>query len=268
MCGKSIRPVIRTIAGNGLFKYAGDGGPATSATLNIPSAVAGGSDGNLWVADTLNGRIRRVNSEGLISTFAGNGSLAFSGDGGPASSASFRSPFGLALDGTGSLYVADASNGRVRKIGLDGIVNTVAGGGSDLGDGGPATMASLRSPMGVAFDSAGNLYIAEIGGHRVRRVSSPNGTITTVAGTGVPGFSGDGGPATRATLSGPSSLAFDSAGNLYIVDRGNHRIRRVDTNGSVRTVAGNGIAGFSGDGGPAASASLRLSDPFGGDDPA
>src|SRR5271157_2489901 len=243
---------ITTVAGNGAYQFSGDGGPATGASLSNPFGVAVDSAGNLYIADYDNYRIRKV-SGGAITTVAGNGNHFFSGDGGPATSASLWYPFGATVDSAGNLYIADTYNARIRKV-TGGTITTVAGGGNQgSGDGGPATSASLRTPRGVAADSAGNLYIADQGNNRIRRVSG--GTITTVAGNGTSGFSGDGGPATGASLSQPEGVAVDSAGNLYIADTANNRIRKV-SGGTITTVAGNGVYPFSGDGGPATSASL------------
>jgi uncharacterized protein (TIGR03437 family) len=252
--------VITTVAGVGPVGsyggFGGDGGPATSAALGAPMGVAVDSAGNLYIADTSNSRIRKV-SNGVITTVAGNAAAGFSGDGGPATSASLSWPMGVAVDPVGDLYIADYSNQRIRKV-ANGVITTVAGGGTSLGDNGPATSAQLYYPRGVAVDPAGNLYIADSGLDRVRKVSS--GVITTVAGNGTPGFSGDGGPATSAQLSSPSGVGVDAAGNLYIADTNNNRIRKV-SNGMITTVAGNGVAGPSGDGGPATSA--WLSEPYG-----
>jgi sugar lactone lactonase YvrE len=244
---------ITTVAGNGFYRYSGDSGPATSASLNQPTGVAVDSFGNLYIADWFNNRIRKV-SGGTITTVAGNGRCCFSGDGGSPTSASLNQPQGTAADSAGNLYIADYGNSRVRKV-SGGTITTVAGGGKGpLGDGGPATSATLGSPVGVAVDSAGNLYIADSWSNRIRKVSA--GTITTVAGNGIGGFSGDGGPATSASLDGPYGAAVDAAGNVYIADWQNNRIRKV-SGGTITTVAGNGNQGFSGDGGPATSASLN-----------
>jgi uncharacterized repeat protein (TIGR01451 family) len=200
---------------------------------------------------------------GDISTYAGNGTAGFSGNGGPATSASLYYPDGVALDSSGNLYIADTWNNRVRKVSTSGTISTVAGNGTAgfSGDGGPATSASLRYPDGIALDSSGNLYIADTSNMRVRKVST-SGTISTVAGNDTePGFSGDGGPATSASLSYPRGVALDFSGNLHIADTDNERVRKVSTSGTISTVAGSGTAGFSGDGGPAASASLN--DPYG-----
>ena len=261
---------ISTVAGNGLFKFSGDGGAATSATLNLPRTVAVDAGGNLYIADSLSSRVRKVSLGGIITTVAGNGQFTFSGDGGPAINASLKFPWGVATDSIGNFYIADTSNHRIRRVGADGIITTVAGNGTrtgsidgeggdpadDLGDDGPATSASLNRPSSVALDAAGNLFIADRDNDRIRKVST-GGTITTVAGTGDPGFSGDGGPATSASLNGPPNLALDAVGNLYIADRNNHAIRKVGTDGIITTVAGNGNRGFSGDDGPATSASLN-----------
>jgi sugar lactone lactonase YvrE len=246
---KVTNGVITTVAGNGTAGFSGDNGPATSAQLYFPEGVALDSAGNLYITDAGNRRIRKV-TNGVITTLAGNGTLGFSGDNGPATSAQLAGPEGLAVDSAGNLYIADVTNQRIRKV-SNGVITTVAGGGSSgLGDNGPATSAQVI-PAGVAVDSAGNLYIADFGNGRIRKVS--NGVITTVAGGGSSGL-GDNGPATSAQLSGPSGVAVDAGGNLYIADYDNFRIRKV-TNGVITTVAGNGtMPGFSGDNGPATSA--------------
>ncbi|HXB71804.1 MAG TPA: BACON domain-containing carbohydrate-binding protein [Candidatus Acidoferrales bacterium] len=244
--------VITTVAGSGLV---GDNGPATSGQLNQPQGVAVDSAGNLYIGDSQNSRIRKV-SGGVIDTLAGNGTFGFSGDNGPATSAQLNTPYGVAVDSSGNLYTADFGNNRIRKV-ANGVISTVAGNGTPgfSGDNGPATTAQLNQPADIAVDAAGNLYIAEQGNHRVRKVSG--GVITTVAGSGTPGFSGDDGPATGAQLNQPEGLTVDFAGNLYIADENNHRIRKV-SNGVITTVAGNGTLGFSGDNGPAASAQMAL----------
>ena len=243
----------------GRFKFAGDAGPATSASLHNPSSVAVDTAGNVYIADEFNHRIRKISPGGIITTVAGTGERVFSGDGGQATSISVASPKGVALDAAGNFYIADTDNSRIRKVTPDGIITTVAGGGEIFpgnGDGGPATSARLDSAVGVAVDTAGNLYIAERGSARIRKVSFA-GIITTVAGNGTFGFSGDGGPATSAQLDFPVDVAVDTAGNLYIADFGNHRIRKVSPGGIITTVAGNGVDDFSGDGGPATAASLN-----------
>ena len=216
-------------------------GPAINARLIRPFGVALDDAGNLYIADRDDPRIRKVDAGGTITTVAGIRTRGFSGDGGPATSAQINSPRGVALDGAGNLYIVDTGNNRIRKVDTSGIITTVAGTGDAgfSGDGGPATSARLSGPRGVALDDAGNLYIADRDNNRIRKVDT-SGTITTVAGTGDAGFSGDGGPALSATLNGPSGVALDGAGNLYIAEFGNSRIRKVDTSGTITTVAGTG----------------------------
>jgi len=216
---------LTTVAGSDLV---GDGGPAIAAQVSQPEGIAVDPAGNLYIADAANHRVRKVTPAGTISTVAGNGHPGFSGDNGPASAAQLNQPYDLALDAAGNLYIADYGNQRVRALGTDGNITTVAGDGSSgsSADGGPATAALLLGPRNVATDLAGNLYISDFDGHRVRRVA-PDGTIGTVAGIGIAGFSGDGGPATAAQLAFPAGLALDGAGNLYIVDSTNVRIRKV-----------------------------------------
>ena len=222
------------------------------------------SSGNLFIADTFNNRIRKVDTSGNISTVAGTGTVGFSGDGDPATSAQLNFPHGVALDSSGNLFIADQDNQRIRKVDTSGNISTVAGTGTAgfSGDGGPATSAQLAGPLGVAFDSSGNLFITETSNNRIRKVDT-SGNISTAAGTGTAGFSGDGGPATSAQLKNPTGVAVDSSGNLFIADRTNNRIRKVDTSGNITTVAGTGATGsleggYSGDGGPATSAKLSL----------
>jgi alpha-tubulin suppressor-like RCC1 family protein/sugar lactone lactonase YvrE len=252
-----ISGVITTVAGNGESGYSGDGGPALLANLNGPSGLTVDAAGNIYISDTSNHRIRKVDASGMITTVAGNGTLGYSGDGGPAVVASLNSPRGLSVDPSGNIYIADANNRRVRKVDASGTITTVAGSGAYgySGDGGPATAASFNSTWDVAVDPAGNMYIADMGNHRVRKVDT-SGIITTVAGNGIAGYSGDGGPATLASLSSPRSIAIALGGSLYIADSGNQVIRKMDPAGMIMTVAGNGTSGYSGDGGPALAASL------------
>ena len=249
---------ITTVAGTGESGFSGDGGPATQAQLSQPASVAVDGAGNLYIADAVNHRIRKVDAMGTITTVAGTGESGFSGDGGPASEAQLNIPASVAVDGAGNLYIADLFNDRIRKVDATGTITTVAGTGESGfgGDGGPATQAQLQPPYGVAVDGAGNLYIVDRSNNRIRKVD-PAGTITTVAGTGERGFSGDGGPASEAQLRAPTGVAVDGAGNLYIVDRSNNRIRKVDAAGTITTVAGTGERRFGGDGGPASEAQLN-----------
>jgi len=259
----SLGGVISTVAGDGSGSYSGDGGPATNAALNYPIGVAVDASGNLFVAQQYGQRIRKVSTNGVITTFAGNGNQGFSGDGGPAINASLNEACGVALDASGNLLIADYYNNRIRKVDTNGIITTVAGSGpvgygtgSYSGDGGPATNAGVNAPYAVVTDVAGNLFIADTHNNRIRKVDT-NGVITTIAGNGNQGYSGDGGPATDAALADPGGVALDSSGNVFIGDNGNNRVRKVDTNGIITTVAGDGIAGFSGDGGPSVYAELR-----------
>ena len=195
---------------------------------------------------------------GIITTYAGNGTADFSGDGGPATKAQLNRPFSVAADLASNLYIADTVNERIRKITVTGEISTLAGNGiaGFSGDGGPAAAAQLSDPVAVAVDSAGNLFIADVGNHRIRKVS-PAGIISTVAGDGIAGFRGDGGPAAFAQLNSPNSVAVDSAGNVFISDYANYRVRRITAEGVISTVAGNGTQGFSGDGAPATAAQLN-----------
>ena len=253
---------ITTIAGTGESGFSGDEGPATEAQLNRPAAVALDGAGNLYIVDQQNNRIRKVDTMGTITTIAGTGERGYSGDGGPATEAQFVVPSAVAVDGAENLYIADLANNRIRKVDAMGTITTIAGTGERgySGDGGPATEAQIYGPFGVAFDAAGSLYIADQQNNRIRKVDAM-GTITTIAGTGERGYSGDGGPATEAQLNVLGGVGLDGAGNVYIADRGNHRIRKVDATGTITTIAGTGEPGFGGDGGPAIEG--RLNTPSG-----
>ena len=223
---------ISTLAGTGGRGYGGDGGPAINATFYNPVRVAVDPSGNVVIADQSNHRVRRITPSGTISTIAGNGAGtpqtgAFSGDGGPAVSASLNNPTAIAFDGAGVLYICDQYNQRIRKVATDGTITTIAGNGAAgfSGDGGPAISASLNYPGAITLDAAGNIYFNDDVNYRTRRISS--GTITTIAGTGTQGFAGDGGPGTAAQLNGNFGIALDLAGNLYIADSTNNRIREV-----------------------------------------
>src|SRR5437879_6433471 len=245
--------IIITVAGGGSV---GDGGQATGAQLFLPMGATVDATGNLFSADTAHARIRRVAAgTGILRSVAGTGAMGFSGDDGLATSAQLNSPIGVAVDAAGDLFIADAYNHRIRRVAAGtGLITTVAGTGESgfSGDGGPATSAQLETPTGVAIDAVGNLFIADADNHRIRRVAAGTGLITTVAGTGIPGFSDDGSPATRSHLSNPTGIAIDVAGNLFIADTESHRIRRVAVGTArITTIAGTGIPGFSGDGGPA-----------------
>jgi uncharacterized protein (TIGR03437 family) len=255
----STSGMISTVAGNGTTGNAGDGGPATSAQLQRPEALVIDALGNLYIADSLHGRIRKVAQDGTITTVAGNGTDGYSGDGGPATNAGFSQPNGLAVDLAGNLYISDSyRSDRVRKVAANGVITTIAGNGSPgySGDGGPAVNAQLNLPGGVAVDSKGNLYIADTLNERIRKVGQ-DGIITTVAGNGTGDNSGDGGPAIGASVYRPDRVAVDAAGNLYISSGVSRRIRKVATNGIITTIAGTGIIGYTGDGGPATSAQFN-----------
>ena len=255
---------ITNVAGNGTRGFSGDGQGATAAELNFPVAVALDAAGNLFIADLYNNRIRKVSTSGIITTVAGNGAQnsqsgqgTYSGDNGPATSAGLNMPYGVAVDASGNFFIADLYNNRVRKVSSSGTITTVAGNGQQnfSGDGGPAISASLAQPYGIAVDALGNLFVADFGNVRVRKVSA-SGVITTIAGNGNPGFSGDGGSAASAQLNYPKGLAVDASANLFIADFGNNLVRKVSASGVITTVAGNGNFGYTGDGGPATSAEL------------
>jgi trimeric autotransporter adhesin len=277
---------ISTVAGIGLLPFGGEGGPALNARLITPAGVAADAAGNVFVSDQYYSQVFRISASGTITTYAGNGQSGFSGDGGPATAAQLNAPSVLALDSAGNLYIADTSNGRVRKVTPDGTITTLAASGGagvavdaagnvyisqsgfhvihlvrpdgtntiiagasgksgSSGDGGKATSALLFTPLGLALDGAGNLYVADSGNYEIRKIT-PQGNITTVAGSGKIGFAGDNLPATAALMSAPAAVAIDPKGNLYISDSGNFRVRVVSPAGVISTFAGGVSAGPSG----------------------
>ena len=286
--------IVSTVVGTGTSGYSGDGGPALAAQLGPPMGLARDSQGNLYIADMWNTVVRKVSPDGIISTVAGNGTLGYSGDGGPATSAELGNPSGVALDGSGNLYIADSFDGCIRKVDQNGIISTlatasvarvVADGAGNVyysawgegvwridsqgvsrvvgngtpgfsGDGGPATNAQVSGVDGLAFDSEGNLYVADVFNNDIRKIDT-NGIITTVAGNQQSGFDGDGGPATSAQLNGPTDVQIDAGGNLYIADSSNNRIRKVNADGTINTIAG-GDYGYAGDGGLASNAQFKV----------
>ena len=246
--------VIETAAGQA--PASAQPGSGTSAQIPQPIGLATDAAGNLYIT-AIDHRVRRVDPAGVIATVAGTGAGGYGGDGGAATSARLNWPWGVATDTIGNLYVTDGANHRVRRIDPAGVITTIAGTGLSgfSGDGGSAVLARLSDPTGVVVDTLGNVYVADAGNNRVRKIDSA-GVITTLAGTGASGYSGDGGSAVQAQLDMPSGLAVDASGNLYVADHGNHCVRRIDPAGVVTTVAGTGVSGYSGDGGPASAAQL------------
>jgi sugar lactone lactonase YvrE len=257
--------IISTVAGNGKIGYKGDGGAATSAELSSsPSGVALDSSGNLYIADTYNHVIRKVTVKtGIITTVAGNGTGSYSGDGGAAARAELGTPSGIAVDSYDNLYILDSGIGVIRKVTVKtGIITTVAGNEAwgSSGDGGAATSAGIGQAQGIAVDSSGNLYIAQKESDVIRKVTAKTGIITTVAGNGTQGYSGDGGAATKAQLDEPCGIVVDSSGNLYIADTWNFLVRKVTAKtGIITTIAGNRDYNFGGDGGVASNAEILYS---------
>lgn len=259
--------IITTFAGTGKPGLSGDGGPAVQAQFNSPYGIRVDPGGNVLVADQGNNRIRKITPDGIIKTVAGNGKSEFSGDGGLAIDASLSNPDDVLVDETGSMYIADGGNHRVRKVTPDGIIKTIAGTGKlryngesgYSGDGSQAVAARLNFPSLLAADNAGNLYIGDFFNHAIRKIT-PEGIIYTVAGTGKRGFNGDNISARNAQLNEPGGIAIAPDGSLLIADGLNFRIRRIKNDGSIQTIAGTGKRGFSGDGGPALNADLSVVD--------
>ena len=255
--------MISTVAGNGQWIFRGDGGPATQSPLFLPMGGAVDAAGDLYISDSNNQRIRLVTAAtGLMTTVAGNGIAGFGGDGGPATAAQLNTPTDVKLDGAGNFYIVDSGNHVVRMVNPStGLIWTVAGIGGKSGysgDNGPATQAHLAYPSAVAFDGDHALYISDTGNNAIRKVDLSTGIITTVAGTGVAGYGGDGGPATSGQLNYPWGVALGNDGSIYIADLSNNRIRKVSPGGTLSTVVGTGTRGYGGDGGPAAQAQLNV----------
>lgn len=251
--------IMSTIAGNGSATHSGDGGPALSASVYGPVDLTVDKAGNIYVVEYYSHCIRKINTSGIISTFAGNVVGGYGGDGGPASSSQLYYPSGIAIDTAGIFYISDGGNQRIRKIDKTGTISTVAGNGTAgyAGDGGPAINSLISTPRGIAVDRKGNVYFAENTNHCIRVISA-SGMINTFAGTAMTsGYTGDGALAVNATFDLPYGVATDSLGSVYIADYGNDCLRKVDTSGIITTVAGNGNQGFSGDRGPAISARLN-----------
>lgn len=252
--------IISTIAGVNIAGYTGNGGPATIARINHPNQITLDPLGNVYIAESENNVIRKIGTDGIITLVAGNSYQGYSGDGGPATAAMLNTPLAVRFDDTGNMYIPCAADNRIRKVNTSGIISTIAGNGSAgyAGDGGLASAAAFDGPFCLAFDSHGDMFVADNYNNCIRKIEMTTGTITTVAGTGVAGYSGDGGPATAATFDGPIDLAFDKAGNMYVADILNSAIRKIDDTGGISTICGNGFTGYTGDGGPAGAATLAF----------
>jgi sugar lactone lactonase YvrE len=257
---------ITTVAGViGSPGYVGDAGPANNARFNQPRAVATDNDGNLYIADMRNHVIRKVNPNGIVNTVAGNGTAGTAGAGGPATAAQLAQPTGMTIDNDGNIYIADYNASVIKKVTTSGIMTIFAGNGTEgfSGDGGPASQAKLYRPTAVAVDKEGSLYISDASNKVIRKVTKA-GVITTIAGVpGRAGYAGDGGPATKALLTQPAGIAVDYSGNVYIADPSNSVIRKVNPSGIITTFAGTGVAGYSGDNGPAIKAQFQIGSPQG-----
>jgi trimeric autotransporter adhesin len=259
----SITGIITTFAGNGTPGFSGDGGMASNAQISLPNGIALDNDDNLYICDSYNNRIRKVNTAGIISTVVGNGDKGYSGDGGQATEAKIWSPFTVTVDNDGNIYFVDNGNNRVRKVRTDGVITTIAGiGGAGYnGDNIAATAAMLNRPTGIARDNFGDIYVCDNANKRIRKIDN-SGTITTVAGVGTSGYSGDNGPATDAKITSPMFLIFDNGNNMYFSDLNVNTLRKVSESGIITTIAGTpGLSGYSGDGGAATAA--RMAGPNG-----
>ena len=252
-----LNGIINTIAGDSLQGYSGDGIKATLSSLYTPSKTALDNKGNLYICDENNNRIRKVDTNGIITTFAGNNSQGYSGDGALANQAQINTPFGVATDNMGNIYIAEYGSNVIRKVDTTGIISTIVGNGNRgySGDGGLAILATLNQPYDVTVDTIGNLYLIDQGNNVIRKVDK-YGIISTVAGTGGRGYGGDEDSAINANLNAPRGIAIDRIGNLYISDNGNQRIRMVNPKGIISTIVGNGTFGYNGDGGLASEATL------------
>jgi len=258
-------PVITTFAGTGTSGFTPNGSAATATAMTTPIHTSIDASGNIYYTDYLNSVVRRISTAGIVTTYAGNGVTGYLGDGGPATNARLDNPAGTAIDAAGNLYIADYQGYEIRKVTPAGIISTIAGTGSaGIGaDGIQATASAINHCWGVAVDGSGNVYFSDRYNHDIRKINT-SGIVTTIAGTGgTPGFSGDGGPATAALLDQPLDLIFDPAGNLYIADGSNNRIRKITPAGIISTIAGNGTPGFGGDGGPATALSVEMNVPVG-----
>jgi sugar lactone lactonase YvrE len=243
------RFIITTVAGTGQRGMSGDGGPATQALIQRPTAVALDSKGNLYIAEEQNNRVRMVTPKGIITTVVGTGRTKLQDVDLSADKTNLSNAYGIATDLDDNLYVLSRGHAKILKVGADGIARRIAGTGKSgfSGDGGPALKAQINFSNHLVADSHGNLFIADTGNQRVRKIST-DGIITTVAGTGERGYSGDGGPAVEAKLAAPAAIAIDADGNVYIADFLNHRIRKLSTDGTITTIAGTGTKGYNGDG--------------------
>jgi hypothetical protein len=261
-CAATMRAqTIVTVAGNGTAGYTGDGVAATATSLNQPYGVCMDSMGNFFIGDYANNRIRKITSSGIITTLAGTGTAGFNGDGLDATLTQLNGPYGMSVNNYGSIIIADRNNHRLRIIQTEsgGVIYTIAGTGVGgfSGDGGPAVSAQVNHPQGAFRDKAGNVYFCDDDNYRVRKIDA-SGIITTIAGNGTAGYSGDGGAATAAKLNHPAGVTKDTLGNIYIAEFTNHVIRKVSPSGIITTICGDGTSGFSGDGGPASAAKISF----------